>query len=341
MPYVEDRSSPSRASSEAIQKQKLMELKRHFPNLEPRFDSFYLSRFLRARKGDVPKAVKMLQAHFNWRRTNNVDAIYYNSMHQDQIVFPEEAEIARVYPTGYWGVNELGQPIYYERIGMTDFKALVRICSKERFIEYWTYQYEKLVWLRLPATRPRNAALTYQDRTVSFVDLKGFSWAHLSETSRSVFREITVLAASNYPEIVNSVFVLNAPKMFSFMWSGLKVFVDTDTRKKIRFITAAKKSEMDEYINTDALPDFLGGRVKNVSGVVDYGPWNKLNPHPPLPDSFLLNASYSNDTFVTCIEDDLPITMTEPSCYSCCEWWYRKPASAHAENKPFFQRLFG
>lgn len=340
MPYIDDPSSPSRQSSEAVLKQKLHELKKHFPNLEPRFDSFYLLRFLRARKGDVPKAVKMLQAHFNWRRSHDIDALFYDSMDKEPLTFAEEEDIARIYPTGYWGVDELGQPIYYERMGMTDFKALMRICTKERFIEYWTYQYEKLVWLRLPAIRPRNAGLTYRDRTVSFVDLRGFSWGHLSETSRSVFREITSLAANNYPEIMNSVFVLNAPKMFSIMWSGLKVFVDSDTRKKIRFISShpGKKSDVDEYINTDALPDFLGGRVKNVSGVVDYGPWNTLHPHPPLPDSFLLHDSHSNETFVTCLEEDMPKTI-EPTCYSCCEWWYRKPA--HAETRPLLQRIFG
>merc|ERR550519_6236 len=266
----------------------------------------------------------MLQAHFHWRKVNKIDALFYDSMHKEGhlATFAEEPDIARIYPTGYWGVDELGQPIYYERLGLTDFKALMAIVSRDRFIKYWTYQYEKLVWLRLPATRPRNATLTYRDRTVSFVDLKGFSWHHLSETSRSVFREIVTTAANNYPDIVNSVFVLDAPKMFSFIWGGLKVFVDADTRNKIKFINSqsGKKSEVDDYINTDALPDFLGGKIHNVGGVVDYGPWNVSNPHPPLPESFLLNCSgNSNETFVTCIEDD-PVIIAEPSCFSCCGW---------------------
>jgi len=307
--------------------EKLPELRTHFPNLEPRFDDFYLLRFLRARKGDIPKTVKMLKSHFEWRTTKKIDELYYNHMTTDAVLFPEEDSISKIYPSGYWGIDDQRRPIYFERIGKTDFRELLKICTQERFLEYWIYQYEKMIWLRFRSIRPKNADLaSYKEQTISFIDLKGLGWNHLNEVSRSTFREIVRLAANNYPEIMCVTFIINAPRTFSFIWSGLRPFVDPDTRAKIRLIpTTEMRTEIENFVNLEKLPDFLGGRVPGYGdgGLIDYGPWNLRHPIPPNPPSSFNHAALSNDTFVTCIEDDSQ--TVEASCYNscigCCPWW--------------------
>eukprot|EP00397_Hematodinium_sp_SG-2012_P028247 GEMP01029731.1.p1 GENE.GEMP01029731.1~~GEMP01029731.1.p1 ORF type:complete len:361 (+),score=66.50 GEMP01029731.1:90-1172(+) len=322
-------SSASRAIPASERQAKLAEIREALePILEPRFDDFYLARFLRARKGDVPKAIKMLKEHFKWREEKQIDKLYYNHVSNPK-PFPEEADLAKVYPSGYWGVDDLGQIIYYERIGIADSKKVLRICNKDRYVQYFAYQYEKLIWTRFPACRPATPGPDYCDKTLAFIDLQGLSWEHLSSTTRSLFREVSFMASNNYPEIMGRTFVLNAPRIFSFMWSGLKGFIDVDTRNKITVLSGAKKTNqaIDAYIDHELLPDFLGGCVKGVKGVVDYGPWRVESelmgpPSPGLSASHFLQGSMSNETFVTCIEDESESEST--TCYACagCWSWY-------------------
>lgn len=289
-------------------REELRQVRKALEPLEPRFDDYYLIRFLRARKGDVPAAIEMLRAHFKWRQENKIDELYYNHMF-NPTPFPEEAQLAWVYPTGYWGMDNDGRVIYFERIGAADYKGVFRICNKERYLEHFAYQYEKLIWLRFPACRPQDPKGDYRDQTLTFIDLHGLSWDHLSSTTRSLFRQISELASNHYPEIMGRTLVINAPKIFNLMWAGLKGFVNVETRGKITVLSAGKKTSdiIDKYVPHETLPDFLGGRIKGVKGPVDYGPWQHdpdLMYPPTERRPHRVRKSPTKDSFVTCIEDE-------------------------------------
>ena len=67
--------------------------------------------------------------------------------------------------------------------------------------------------------------------------------------------------------------IVNAPWVFTGVWTVIKGFLDEKTRKKIHIIGGSYKTELKKYVDEDQLADFLGG--KNSSTLVDdVGPWN-------------------------------------------------------------------
>lgn len=252
----------------------------------------------------------MLRTHFRWREAKQVDELFYNR--RDNPVFPEERELAEVYPIGYWGLDNHGRIIYYERIGATDVKQALRIVTRQRYLEYITYQYEKLIWTRFASCRPDSFNPSHRDQTLMLIDLQGMSWDHLSSTTRGIFRDMSRLASENYPDIMGRTFILNAPRIFYLAWAGLKGFLPSETRKKITVIANNHKKTteaINHHIRREFLPDFLGGRVRSIRGVVDYGPWRtepefKIPPRPvPALVKMSTSSTISHESFVTCEEN--------------------------------------
>ena len=76
-----------------------------------------------------------------------------------------------------------------------------------------------------------------------------------------------------YPEIMGRTIVVNAPRLFSGVWSVCKGYVDEKTRKKISIISSSKSlEELLKHIDMDQIPEFLGGTNK-ATFMDNPGPW--------------------------------------------------------------------
>ena len=87
------------------------------------------------------------------------------------------------------------------------------------------------------------------------------------------------IAQDYYPETMGACYVVNAPMLFSFLWSIVKGFLDERTRSKVRIIGSNYREVLLENIDAENLPDFLGGTCtcSHVEGGCLYsraGPWN-------------------------------------------------------------------
>lgn len=60
----------------------------------------------------------MFTNYMNWRRDQEVDTII------DTYKFDERPRVQEVYPHGYHGIDKLGRPVYYERLGVLDVTKL-------------------------------------------------------------------------------------------------------------------------------------------------------------------------------------------------------------------------
>ena len=77
-------------------------------------------RFLRARKLDLDKALKMLLATLKWREENRVDEILDEALDTEDF-----KSMVRVYPSSYHGKDVHGRPVYIERTGSAKFKEVL------------------------------------------------------------------------------------------------------------------------------------------------------------------------------------------------------------------------
>ena len=95
------------------------------------YDDLFLLRFLRARKFDLVKTMEMFKKFLNWRIEKKVDEIR-ETFEIDNII-----EIKRLYPHGYHRTDKIGRPIYIELYDKTDVKALFKITTEEKMINYY------------------------------------------------------------------------------------------------------------------------------------------------------------------------------------------------------------
>lgn len=77
---------------------------------------------------------------------------------------------------------------------------------------------------------------------------------------------------------MGNLLVVNAPMVFSGVWSVVKGFLDERTRKKIKIIGSGYRATLLEFIDDKDIPSFLGGKCecKEFGGCIksNAGPWN-------------------------------------------------------------------
>lgn len=86
------------------------------------------------------------------------------------------------------------------------------------------------------------------------------------------------MGSDYYPEVMGNTLLINAPYVFSGVWSVVKGFLDERTRKKIRIIGGGYKKTLLEFIDEENIPTFIGGKCecKEFGGCMysNVGPWN-------------------------------------------------------------------
>jgi hypothetical protein len=269
------------------------ELRKEMPKIDAkRFDDEYLFRFAKARHFNMSETVRMVQEHIDWLEENDVPNVR-------SFVYSEISQVKLAFPHGYHGVDKLGRPIYISRLGKTSQEALFQVTDWDRFIKYWIQSYEELLYEKVPACKaagavnptlpglPPPSSLTGV-QTVTIIDIKGIGLSHLSAKAREFMAVTSKISANNYPEILGSMYVVNAPGIFSMIWNQVKSMVDPGTRAKMHILNSKQSTEkLLEIIDPDQLPAFLGGDCKCDPTVLgedsefgclnsDKGPWK---PH--------------------------------------------------------------
>ena len=109
------------------------------------FDDYDLLRFCRARKFKLEDIQVMFTNFVEWRKRENVDSMITD------FAFSERADVQKVYPHGYHGVDKLGRPVYIERFGLLDVPKLFALTTEERMVKHYIQEYEILMKLRFPS----------------------------------------------------------------------------------------------------------------------------------------------------------------------------------------------
>ena len=215
------------------------------------FDDYDLLRFARARKFDLAKMQIMFTNFINWRRDSEVDTII------DTYEFPERAAVQQVYPHGYHGLDKLGRPVYYERMGVLDVPALFRITTEARMIRHYIKEYEITMKLRYPACSAVKGEKILQGLTI--FDMTGGSISTANSHTYGLCKLAAQVGSDYYPEIMGNLFVVNAPMLFSGIWAVVKGFLDEKTRSKIKIIGSGYMSTLEQFLERKDIPHFLGG----------------------------------------------------------------------------------
>ncbi|KAF4679665.1 cytosolic factor, phosphatidylinositol/phosphatidylcholine transfer protein [Perkinsus olseni] len=229
-------------------------------------DDHYIGRFVKARKCVYQNAKEMFGNHLEWRKEFQVDELRLHGFD-----FPEYEDAKRLYPHGYHGTDKQNRPVYIERTGMVDAGELLKITTFDRLLRYWVQEYEELIAYRLPACGV--------DKTCTIIDLKGLGLKQFTPQVKNMMQKLAKVANDNYPEVLGTMFVVNAPFIFTAIWKVVSPMVDPITRSKIVVLGSNYKPTLHNVVDPSQLPDFLGGTCTacdDVRGGCMYsnmGPW--------------------------------------------------------------------
>ncbi|KAJ3016036.1 cytosolic factor, phosphatidylinositol/phosphatidylcholine transfer protein [Thoreauomyces humboldtii] len=230
-------------------------------------DDHILLRFLRARKFALPASKKMWTDYITWRKEFGTDTIL-----QD-FEFPEYPIVKKFYPRFYHKTDRQGRPVYVEQLGGVDVKQLFAVTDIDRMLKNHVYEYEKLVNYRLPACSKK--AGHYIEQSCTILDMKGVYITQFPSVANLV-KQVSAYAQNYYPEMLGKMYIINAPMLFTGVWSIVKGFLDEVTVSKINILGSNYKSKLLETIDEDSLPKIFGGKCDCPGGcnLADVGPWN-------------------------------------------------------------------
>jgi hypothetical protein len=228
-----------------------------------------LLRFLRARKLDVDRALSMLRDTIAWREAHAVDALLDEPLDLDAF-----RANARMYPASYHGRDRLGRPVYVERTGSADFRALIEKMGPEGFLRMHLRAMEYQARVLLPrASRDAGFAVTQMCNVIDVGDLSLAST--VSDASvLSALRTIADVDQAHYPENLGVTLVCNAPWSFRAAWSVVRVFLSAETQEKFVVLGAGEtgKETLGKILGVDRVPAFLGGTCRCDGGCVCLDP---------------------------------------------------------------------
>ncbi|KAG8712313.1 cytosolic factor, phosphatidylinositol/phosphatidylcholine transfer protein [Ceratobasidium sp. 423] len=232
-----------------------------------RHDDPTLLRFLRARKFDLIKSKEMIIACEEWRKTFGVDDIINN------FDFPEKEQVSKYYPQYYHKMDKDCRPVYIERLGNVDLKALAGVTTQERQLQNLVNEYERFLHERLPACSA--AAGKPVETSCTILDMKGVGISSFYQVKDYVSKTSNI-GQNYYPETMGKFYIINAPYLFSTIWTFVKPWLDEVTVAKISILGSDYKKTLLEQIPAENLPADLGGACNCPGGcsLSDQGPWN-------------------------------------------------------------------
>jgi len=184
-------------------------------------------RFMRARPKDLKAQVEMFKNMIEWRKENNVETILKD--------YTPDKLLWRYYPGAMLkGYDKEGDPVYLERLGVTDAPGLLARLGEEEMIKHaiwtreliskgkWIHKYEK--------------AMKRPVRRITIIeDLDGLSRRMLWGGTLGAYNKIMRLDQDNYCETAKKLIIIRAPWIFRMIWGMVSYFFDPGVVAKMQF----------------------------------------------------------------------------------------------------------
>ena len=204
--------------------------------------------------------------------------------------FPEKEEVNKYYPQYYHKMDKVcrysrnvrmlidnarqqeGRPLYIEVLGKIDVAKLYGVTSEDRLLKRLVLEYERSLTERLPAA---SAAVGHPVETFcTILDLNNVSLKAFYQVKNYV-STASGIGQNYYPETMGKFYIINAPYLFSTVWTFIKPWLDEVTVKKIQIMSSGHKAVLTAQIDADSLPSEFGGNCKCPGGcsLSDEGPW--------------------------------------------------------------------
>ncbi|KAJ3192312.1 cytosolic factor, phosphatidylinositol/phosphatidylcholine transfer protein [Irineochytrium annulatum] len=241
-------------------------------------------RFLTARQFDVTKAYEQIRDYYLWRKKDKIDEL------------PPMGSPSNPYcygVRGYSGVPDLdpdmsspnmppflkhcgggcfhktdrdGNPIVIELIGRYNTKKLAAEVTAEEYVAHHVRLVEFLTTVLMKDSSEKigsevEKCLTFEQQTVIF-DCTGMGMHQLHMPALAILRALSEHDSKYYPERLGRLFLVNAPGLFTRVWSVIKKWLDKGILDKVHILGSNSSDVLLTHIARENLPISLGGSCK-------------------------------------------------------------------------------
>ncbi|KAJ3370296.1 cytosolic factor, phosphatidylinositol/phosphatidylcholine transfer protein [Kappamyces sp. JEL0680] len=240
--------------------------------LTPRHSAMILTRFLAARQGDFAKALLMVRQCEEWRAAMKVDDLVAS------YAYPEVAKVDALLPRYYHKEDKLGRPLQIIELDKADGNLLFSdaCTTQERFVKYYARRLEENEWRMKVAYEARP---TSNNQLCVIINLKG---AYLSQFRQfaPLLKSILDMLLNYYPDALGALRIINAPYLFTAIWSVISLWLDARTLAKVQILGSNYHSGLLDLVDSDNLPAKYGGTCSCPGGceTSDIGVWHNGSP---------------------------------------------------------------
>ncbi|TDH71127.1 uncharacterized protein CCR75_001924 [Bremia lactucae] len=204
------------------------------------------ARFILAEKGDEAKAMERYNETTEWRRSEGVDLLLEKPN-------PHFKIIKNNYPHYYHKRGKEGEPVYYEKPGKINLKALKSAGLALDDLMHNYLMITEFLWQVIEQDDNRKG--------ISVLDVDGIGLSDFAGEAVEYVRKAALVSGKHYPERCAYIYVINVPSWFSIIWNTVKGMVDDVTREKVIIVRGKKKilEALSEHIPVENIPAEYGG----------------------------------------------------------------------------------
>jgi len=166
------------------------------------------------------------------------------------------AELAsRHFAAERWHWHSDGGPVVLARWAAFDFEGVVR----EQMADLLMNQFVCMLEVVLRSAHAASVAQKKLVRGMAIIDVSGLSFSVVRYLN--YFKPFAHVVNTYYPDLVEAIFVVNAPLAFVEIWHLASTLLCSSTRRKVQILGSDFNSELRVGgINVTDLPKFLGGQ---------------------------------------------------------------------------------
>ncbi|XP_074105969.1 SEC14-like protein 2 isoform X2 [Cotesia typhae] len=200
----------------------------------------------------------MLRDSLEWRKKWDVDKLNE---------WEEPAVVKDGLPHGLCGFDKEQSPVVIVPFAGLDLYGILHVVSRRDMIKATIKTLEN--YLKLCNEQRKKHGPGAGQVTVIF-DMEGFNLRPLMwRPAGEVIITLIQMYEANYPEILKTCFIINAPKVFAFAFSIAKKFMNEYTISKIQIYKADPprwKNAILKVVSKDQLPVHFGGTLTDPDG---------------------------------------------------------------------------
>ena len=191
---------------------------------------YALCRWLRACKFVFLEVMKMIEEATKVQAAAKAAKFYPNPI---EALGVDSAIYQAQYPQVYSGFAKNGSPVFFSKTGVLNINAVECITTVQNIVNYHWYVQLHDYAKRLRAHKEADPNFNKFECFV-IMDLVNLTVGQLNSRSMTIIKEQSVIDSLCFPETMNKMFIINAPRFFTASWAIIKGWLDPRTASKVQ-----------------------------------------------------------------------------------------------------------